>query len=209
LWLGVVVAVGMLAVCGSVASTSWASGPRVVCGPSSARALASDRTARVYVSAGDVYGCAAGGSKSYLLGSANMCGFQRQDVQIVRVAGPLAAYARELCGTDFGSTTVIVRRLTDGRVLQVHDATTTIGVEGFQDVGSLVLTADGAVAWIATADSIGPPTFVRQLARLDRRGFRVLDSGPAVVVRSLTLRGSTISWRHGTEIRTARLSPGR
>jgi hypothetical protein len=165
----------------------------------------------VYVSAGDVYGCAAGGSsRSYLLGRLGSCLAPNAPtaegaVGPVRIAGRVAAFASAVCGVDAGQTTVIVRRLSDGEFLHSRAATTRIGVEGHQEVGSLVVKDDGAVAWIATADSIGAPRLVRQLARVDKRGFRVLDSGPAVAVGSLTLRGPTISWRHGNATRTADL----
>jgi hypothetical protein len=127
-------------------------------------------------------------------------------VGLVRLTDRIAAYTLESCLTDSGWTTVNVRRLTDGKFLRVHQATTkAVVVMGDETVGSLVLKADGAAAWIATSHSIGPPTFVRHLARLDNRGFKVLDSGRAPAARSLKLRGSTISWRHGNTIRTARL----
>ena len=61
------------------------------------------------------------------------------------------------------------------------------------------------VAWIATANSIGKPTFVRQLQRLDTRGFAVLDSGRDVNAASLRLHGSRLSWKHATAARTATL----
>jgi hypothetical protein len=203
--LGLVFAAGLCAG-GSVVSHTWAAGTPSVCGPSSARALASDRTARVYVWSGNVYGCAAGSDRSYLLGSTNICAFMHNRVGLVRVTDGIAAYTLETCLTDSGWTTVNVRRLTDGKFLRVHQATTTaVVVMGEESVGSLVLKADGAAAWIATADSIGPHTFVRQLAWLDNRGFNVLDSGRALAARSLKLRGSTISWRHGNTVRTARL----
>ncbi len=195
----------------AVSSTTWASGTGPVCGPLSAPTEAGDLVARVYVSAGDVYGCVAGAaSRSYLRGRRGSClapNAQAQEGAVgpVRLAGRVVAFASAVCGVDSGQTTVIVRRLTDGRFLHSRDATTRIGVEGHQDVGSLVVKDDGAVAWIATAESIGAPRFVRQLARLDKRGFRVLDSGPAVAVRSLTLRGSMISWHRGNGMRTADL----
>lgn len=207
---GLVVVVLLLAVC-EVAPTTGASASGPVCGPSSARTLVADREARVYVSAGDVYGCAAAGAQGkFLLGRTGSClapGAQSSGGAVgpVRIAGEMTAFASVVCGVDTGRTTVTVRRLTDGHVLHARSATTTIGVEGHQDVGSLVVKADGAVAWIATAESIGAPKYVRQLARLDRHGFRVLDSGPAVSAGSLTLRGSRISWQHATATRTAAL----
>jgi hypothetical protein len=127
-------------------------------------------------------------------------------VQSVRVAGRVAGYSITRCGVDTGSTTVQVTRLSDGRTLSSHDATTRQGVEGHSSVDSLVLRADGAVAWIATARSIGSPKFVREVARADRGGFTVLDSGPGVAPRSLRLHRSTLTWRDGSGRRRATLS---
>jgi hypothetical protein len=177
---------------------------RAVCGPASARTLAGDAMARVYVAGGGAYGCVAGATRSHRLGSTGVSiGAAR--IETVRVSGSIAAYGLRTSGVDTGYATVTLRRLTTGRVLAQHPATTRIGVEGFQSVDSLVLKADGAVAWIATARSIGRPNFVRQIQRLDDRGLRVLDFGPQVDAASLVLHGSTLSWKHGTAVRTARL----
>ncbi|HEY3725769.1 MAG TPA: hypothetical protein VGL51_01260 [Solirubrobacteraceae bacterium] len=201
--------VGLLVACGpsasssgSVAVTDRAAG--AVCGPHFARTLAGDAVARVYVSAGKAYGCAAGSARSYKLGTTGNCIAARR-IESVRVAGRLAAYGLETCGVDTGQTTVNVRRLTTGKSLAQRAATTRVGVEGFQSVVSLVVKANGAVAWIGDANSLGKPKFVRQLQRLDARGFRLLDSGRPVAPASLTLHRSTLSWRHGTAVRTATL----
>ena len=187
---------------GAAARTGTA--PSAVCGPGPAHTLASDAVARVYSSAGNAYGCVAGGARSYKLGTTGFCiGAER--IQTVRVADRLAAYGLQMCGVDTGNATVNVRSLATGASLAQRPATTKIGVEGFQSIDSLVVKADGAVAWIATANSIGKPTFVRQLQRLDTRGFAVLDSGRDVNAASLRLHGSRLSWKHATAARTATL----
>ncbi len=61
---------------------------------------------------GNTYGCSAGGARSYLLGGADTC---VNGVELVRVAGPFAAYARAFCGYDVVGVTVAVRRLSDGK----------------------------------------------------------------------------------------------
>jgi hypothetical protein len=175
-----------------------------VCGPHAAHTLAGDAVARVYTSGGSAFGCVAGGTRSYRLGRTGFSiGAAR--VEDVRVAGRLAAYGLETSGVDTGYTNVNERRLTNGALLAQRPATTTVGVEGFQSIDSLVLKADGALAWIATARAIGMPTFVRQLQRLDERGFLVLDSGANVAAGSLALHGSKLSWRHGTATRSTTL----
>lgn len=151
---GVVVGVALLAACGwfTFASTTWANETSPVCGPSSTRTLASDRSARVYASAGNVYGCAAGGSRSYLLGSRSNCGLapgpgyvalQYQKVGPLRVAGHVAAYELDTCLSDCYWAGMNIRRLADGKLLRVHD----LGggcLGSYTDVGWLVLKADGA-----------------------------------------------------------------
>jgi hypothetical protein len=174
-----------------------------VCGPPAARTLAGNAVARVYASGGKAYGCARG-TRSYELG---MTGYSigAPHIEAVRVAGRIAAYGLRTSGVDTGYATMNVIRLTTGKLLAQRPATTRAGVEGFQSIDSLVIKSDGAVAWIATARSIGMPTFIRQLQRLDERGFRLLDFGPNVAAASLALHGSTLSWKHGTAVRTATL----
>ncbi len=164
-----------------------------------------DAGARVYEQAGSVYGCASGIGGSHRLGSSGFT-LRGPRIEMARVAGRIAAYGMSSPGVDTGYATVEVRRLSDGRLLARRPATTTAGVEGFESVDAIVVRSDGAVAWIATARSIGSPRFVRQLQALDRRGLRLLDAGRALVPTSLRLRGSTLSWRHGASIRTAPLA---
>ncbi len=66
------------------------------------------------------------------------------------MTGIFAGYGAERCGVDTASAEVIVRRLTDGRVLtRVPATTTSVGAEFFQSVTALALKGDAAVAWIA------------------------------------------------------------
>lgn len=178
--------------------------PSAVCGPPAARTLAGDAVARVYASGGKAYACVARGTRSYELG---MTGYSigAPHIEAVRVAGRIAAYGLRTSGVDTGYATMNVIRLTTGTLLAQRPATTRVGVEGFQSIDSLVLKSDGAVAWIATARSIGMPTFIRQLQRLDERGFRLLDFGPNVAAASLTLHGSILSWKRGPAVRSATL----
>lgn len=186
-------------------ATSSAALP-VACGPVSATTLAGGREARVYVQAGTVYGCARGGHGRYVLGRRGSC-LRSSAVAPVTVAGRFAAYGLQRCGIDTGSTEVLVRRLTDGRVVHADPASSPAGPEGYQAVNSLVLKADGAVAWIATGRSLGRSASLVEVWRVDRSGtLRRLDSGPAIVTGSLRLHGSTLSWRHGSAPRTALLS---
>ena len=121
------------------------------------------------------------------------------------MAGGVLALADERCGVDTGTTHILVRRLRDGHVVATGFAADTPGPESHTSVTALVVKADAAVGWIARAASVGGHTLV-QVRRLDRHGARVLDSGSAVGTGSLRLRGTTLSWRHGSATRTAALA---
>jgi hypothetical protein len=204
----------VLASCGSSAARSSSSSVQTVtsvpaaahCGPGSARTLASSRLARVYQLNGSVYGCADPAGKAYRLGTASTCiGSPRVDH--VAVSGKLAAYGRELCGVDTGRTELVVRRLTDGKPLLSEPAITgVLGVESYEAIGSLALRSDGSVAWIATGHSIvgnGSPR--TEVHSADQGGQKLLDSGATIVLGSLQLHGSTLTWKHGGSTRTAPL----
>ena len=181
------------------ARSSTAHVATISCDPSDARTLAVDAEARVYSLGKKVYGCANGATRRYLLGSTGFCVNAHAVGAVVRLAAGYAGYSVSTCGVDNGTTIVYVRRLTDGTITQQHIATTVVGVESHQTVNSLVVRSDGAVAWIATADSIGAPKLVRQVERMDSHGFALLDSGGGVAPNSLDLHGTLISWTdHGT-----------
>jgi hypothetical protein len=191
-----------LAACGaSAAGSSSAAGP--VCGPASAHTLAMSRQARVYSSGGSAFACSVG-KASIRLGSRQSC-IGTPLIGPVTVTGALAAYGSETCGVDTGSTLVIVRRLTDGHELCGVPATGPGGPESYQAVESVVLKGDGAVAWIGTGHSLGARHRLTDVWRADRHGTTRLDSGLAIQVHSLRLKGSTVRWRNGAETRSAAL----
>lgn len=178
--------------------------PPPVCGPLFARTLAADHQARVFVRGDTVYGCAAGTTSTITLGSNGSC-LSGTRVSPVVLAGQLAAYGAQTCGIDTGSTSVIVRRLTDGQIQSSHPSTGPVGPESYQWVRSLVLKPDGAVAWIGVGRSIGTRVGVTEVWRTDRRGTVRLDSGPAVRSSSLRLVHGGLRWLHGSQPRTASL----
>ena len=199
---------------GSTSATGTASGNTssaspavaVACGPAGAPTLASSHRARVYVQAGTAFGCAAGGRGRFALGYRGSC-LMHSAVAPVTVAGTLAAYGLQRCGVDTGSTLVIVRRLDDGALVRSAPASSPPGPEGYQLVGSLVLRADGAAAWIASGRSLGRRVSIVEVWRLSRTGTLTrLDSGGAIVVGSLRLEGATLHWHHGAAVKSARLS---
>jgi hypothetical protein len=176
------------------------------CGPFDAKTLDASSQARVYAAGNVVYGCAMTGSGSFRLGQRSGC-VGAGHVGPVRVAGQLAAYGLTRCGVDTGFAQVTVRRLTDGKRLRRFAATTSPGVESFQSVASLVLRADGAVAWIGTGHSIiahGTPR-VEVYAADHGAPARQVDSGLSIRPGSLTLHGRQLGWKDHGVVRHATL----
>ena len=171
------------------------------CHPSGARIMASDQRIDVYSLGSSVYGCVKSSGKTIRLGSSQLC-IATTLVDRAAVGGDLTAYGAERCGVDTGSASVSVLRLSDGKQLHSFAAVIgPIGPESYQSVNSLVVKSGGAVAWIATARSIvGHGTRIEVHAN-----GHLLDSGAGIVGSSLRLRGSTLTWRHGTATRSATL----
>ena len=119
------------------------------------------------------------------------------------MAGRLAAYGAESCGVDTGSTVVQVRRLTDGRTLFTHPATSAPGPESYTTVSAIAADRAGDVAWIARTSSIVAPCRRHdRLCRSSGSSIRRLDSGGAIVATSLRLTGTTVRWRNGSRSRS-------
>jgi hypothetical protein len=193
-----------MALLAGASSTARPTSP--VCGPASAKTLAASHTARVYGTSHWVYGCAAGVGRTYRLGQRPTCNGAPRIAPVV-VTGTLAGYGSERCGVDTGSAEVVVRRLTDGKTLTRLPATTTsVGGEFYQSVTALVLTGDGAVAWIAVNRSIIRSRVAIEVHKHDATGSALLDSGAGIQTASLRRRGSELTWRHGAQLRHARLS---
>jgi hypothetical protein len=190
-----------------VAGASSAAHPSApVCGPASAKTLAASHAARVYGSGHWVYGCAAGAGRTYRLGQRPTC-IGPARIAPVMVTGTLAGYGSERCGVDTGSAEIVVRRLTDGKTLARLPATTTsVGAESYQSVTALVLNGAGAVAWIAVNRSIIGSGMAIEVRKHDATGSALLDSGAGIQTASLQRHGSQLTWRHGGQLRHARLS---
>ncbi len=145
----------------------------------------------MYAEAGTVYGCRAGSSRRVKLGTTGSC-LRASRVDRVAVAGVLVAAAVTRCGVDTGQAEVEILRLPNARPLYSHLAVTNPGPESFSTVTGLVLTARGALAWIARSNSIlSHRASVAVQAGSAAQGTRQLDSGPQVEVGSLRLSGDT------------------
>src|ERR1019366_4300653 len=129
---------------------------------------------------GWVNGC-AGHGRGYRLGAAGTTCIAAHRVAPIRLAGGSVAYGLTSCGVDVGTTQVIVRRLSDGRQLVDDPANSLpLGPESYESLGSLVVRADGDVAWIAVGSSIGTHRRVIEVRAHTPAGDRLLDSGAGV-----------------------------
>lgn len=205
-----------LAACGSssgrsgVASTATTTGgatpQAAACHPAGGRTLATGSAAYVYTLGSSAYGCSKRTGRRTHLGQTRSClGTPR--IGPVVVAGDLAAYALQRCGADTGRAQVIVRRLTDGRQLMSAPAFSgALAPQSYTSVDTLVLRADGALAWIASGSSIVRPTRAREVHGSQHAGPSLLDAGVHIVPASLRLHGSAqVSWTDGGTVRTATL----
>jgi hypothetical protein len=197
-----IVALVVLAACGWSAAKSVGGTAR--CGPASAKTLASDSRVRVYVLHQVVYGCSVARGRSFRLGRAERA-LSHSRVGPVAVAGDLAAYGLQSFGVDTVSASVVVRRLTDGAQVKQLGATRAVGAEAFQSIGSVVVNASGAVAWIGAEHSIVGHRSAIEVHADGSGGDRVLDSGPNIDPASLRLHGSQLSWADGGATRHATL----
>jgi hypothetical protein len=156
----------------------------------------------VYALKGSVYGCDLGTSRRTRLGNTKSC-VAAALVNHVALAGDLVAYGVQRCGVDTGTASVSVLRLSDGKRLRGFAAVSgAIGPESFESVTDIVVKRDAAVAWIATVSSIiGHGMNVEVQAN-----GKLLDSGADIKPHSLQLRGSKLTWRHGSVTRSASLS---
>ena len=194
-----------LAACGSSLGKAPGGSAAASCGPAGAQTLAIDRQARVYQSGGNVYGCATASRRSYRLG-ASARSIREGRAGPVALAGTDVAYGYTVYGVDTVSAQVLVRDLASGKQLRSEPATTAPArVEFVESVDSVVVKADGAVAWIGRSGSVVSGPTNTEVDRADARGLAKLDSGSNIDVHSLRLHGATLSWRHRGSSRSASL----
>jgi hypothetical protein len=203
---GIIAVLIVLAACGSSSGKASGGSAAASCGPAGAQTLAVDRTARVYQSGGNVYGCSTASKRSYRLG-ASARSIREGRAGPIALAGTDVAYGYTQYGVDTVSAEVLVRDLSTGRQLRSEPATTAPArVEFVQSVDSVVVKADGAVAWIGESGSVISGPTNTEVDRADARGLSMLDSGSGIDLRSLRLHGVTVTWRHDGRTRSASLN---
>jgi hypothetical protein len=79
-------------------------------------------------------------------------------------------------------------------------------VESYQSIGSIVVKRDASVAWIGSEHSIVGRGSRIEVDQVQHGKRAVLDSGSGIVGSSLRLRGSRLSWRHGSTIHAATMT---
>lgn len=208
---GVLALAVLLSACGSTtaSATSASSTPTPApaqCGPARAHSLAINSRVRVYTSGSFVYGCSVRTHRTTRLGRSDRC-VAASRAGPAALAGELTGYGLQQCGVDTGTGEVIVRRLSDGRVLRTLEATQgQLRPESYQTVLSIVVKPDGAVAWTARMSSLGGGhPQLQVLAANAGSSTRLLDSGDGVAPASLTLHGSRLTWKNGGQIRASTL----
>lgn len=127
----------------------------------------------------------------------------------VALAGSVVAFLESRFGVDSGTDSIGVVDVASRRVLRrLADVGHWVdaGILGSERVGELVVGRNGSVAWTESrrARPAAGPTFLVIAAAASGRPA-VLDEGPAVDESSLRLSGSTLSWRDGGRLATARL----
>lgn len=168
------------------------------CAEAKGRTVAANGMTRVYVrqSGGGTYACALPGGQSFPLGDQDQYP-DLADVAHVAVAGRYVAY-----------TLIITNRTGMAAGVAVVDARARRAVrrlpfdgEEAADVGSLVVTAAGTVAWIAER-----PTGLRRVWVARAKAVpAVVGEGSDIDGASLALGSGRVFWMQGDTPRTAPL----
>jgi hypothetical protein len=118
-----------------------------------------------------------------------------------QVRGAYGAYASVGCGVGGCGAGIVVKLLALGDVTVKRAPSVFDERDTSETVGSLVLKANGSVAWITARSATWPGVEPMLPARVevyafDERGWRMLDTGPGIEAESLRLNetSSTLSW---------------
>lgn len=207
----------------AVGASALSSRP-VPCKQGRAKLIAADTQAVVYlghVAARPSYtsytaylGCVRGSRRAYevggpSVGSSTGAGGTRN----LTLAGTVVAWeAWESAGVtgELGREKwmVVVRDLRTGSVLR-RLPTGTARVKGWIGVGptqQIVVSGDGAVAWIASVAGPAGGQDALEIHVADKTGARVVAEGSDIVPDSLALAGSTLYWTQGGKSSAATLN---
>jgi hypothetical protein len=151
-----------------------------------------------------VYACLFSTNKRILLGR----NWDDEMIEQPRLAEPYVAYLNT--GSMSRSAAITVRDLRDGHVLrdrlQPSLESSDYYTQRVRLVTSLVLKANGSVAWIVDRQAFADQPRTLDVVAVDSAGRRLLDRGADIEPESLTLTGSTLTWRKGGATKSATLN---
>jgi hypothetical protein len=199
----------LVAVAGPIAASprdGFAAGS-VPCPPPGAVVLAHGPETRVYSSGRPavVRACVLGRPGAMTLLPAPSSPGPHRSVGQFRVAGAIVGYIESQFGVDSGSTTLRVADVASRRVLR------RIPTGHYVDAGlifregatDLLVTARGTVAWISARSARGAQSQLAVHVAAGSGPQRVLDEGPEIDGRSLSLSRGTLSWTDAGRRRSA------
>jgi hypothetical protein len=175
------------------------------CVPAAAKTLRSSGAARIYSEGSILYGCL--GTRRTRLGPLRgTVPFPATRVALYALSSRYAGIDRVQMGVDtFKSAVLLVDLRTGNSVATAPGTTPEPRPESFITVTAMVVDAKGTLAWIGQRSAIGVPAPTHEVHALNAARDRLLASSATIAVKSLRLRGETISWREGGHTRSATL----
>jgi hypothetical protein len=176
------------------------------CVPTGAQIVVSRDHSAVFATE-DAFAACTGTSRPVRLGGRLPTPGLFRRVSTFRLAGHDVAFVVNRDGPGRSPATVRVIDLRARKTISARPATGRDSRPDRSDeVTSLVVRRDGAVAWIAVARVGSAGSGEREVDAARSHGkARRLDSGGGIARRSLRLHGRQLSWRHDGHRRSARL----
>lgn len=193
----------------SMATYSPAEASAPGCVPAGSKTVKETRTVRIVRKDGLTYGChLASGRRTYLGDEPDDTGFFF--ITTLRISGDYVGYNLAASSNEGTVASIVVRNLRTGRTVRATPARGLPQLDGDSvKVSDLELKPNGSVAWVFRIVKLAPPFpvsyEVRRLQGSARSSSTLLDSGPGIGPRSLTLRRSRLAWLNGGQPRAARL----
>ena len=184
--------------------------PPPPCVPAGAHVVAHRGSAAVYARNGGRFGCYGNRRPVTLLAPAkHRVGLT--GLSTYRITGHDVAFVLHIGGIDTSSAFVEVYDLRARHRRESRAAVRNIaGPEFIEDVSSVALRRDGAVAWISAGHSLGAPgppgaQDVREVHGARGGHDHVLSSAPNIETHSLRLQGRDVLWREAGVQHSAQL----
>jgi hypothetical protein len=123
-----------------------------------------------------------------------------------RIQPPWIGYSWKTTIVDSGASGVAVLNLQSGRIRRAAVSFSNSSVRDVSYVTDVELKSDGSIAWISEGTKPAPPPetpFTHQVEVSDKGGYRVLETSPEIGLKSLSLKGSELTWIAGSDTRSA------